>query len=853
VSLFFAVTASLVYKILTTDVYDSIAYELDVKRTESRSRLVETLSQPVRHLTGMGQEPLIQAAFNRTTLNEKRALINQSLQTLAYRNRNYFQVRWVLPSGREVIKIITDTQGVHELGAQALQNKSERPYHRAIMALSAYQNYVSQPDLNIENGRLQRPLTPTIRYALRLPTIKGFDHGYLIFNLYFNTDDAALVSGANDVSLYLADDQGNWLLHPDKHKERGHIVGSPYTVASSEPQLWPLMKTTASPKLTTATTPSGYWSWAPIAPELSGNQRRVNFTPIYLLTHVSAADLSRKLNSARLKAVALLLPVLVILLLGCWRFYVLSRNASQLRQSELKRSADLQRRNDFINAVTESIPSMLVYWTAERRCSYCNSSFKNFFNIPEGQSEFYLSSFMPEDDCQLWSAHLQQALAGEPVAFTHTTLMRAQTTYLQVHVVPDFDYSAAEGKTAVSGVVAIATDVTELSSAKQQVEKLNQQLHIRTEQAEAAATAKSGFLANMSHEIRTPMNGIIGLIGILKNTALAELQLDYVNKLEQASHALLSILNDILDISKLDSGAVKIINSAFSPEKVVSASVALFELNLSKKGVELHTWIDPQLPAVLSGDSYRLGQVLNNLVGNACKFTHSGQVVITLSREASNEGDSLKFSVKDSGVGIPEEKLEHIFKQFNQADDATDREYGGTGLGLSICEKLVALMGGRLEVSSEVGVGSEFCFSVPLVEAPDSVSDSAPVSIKRALIVDDSQTSNKILQTYFSSWGVHSEATTSVKEALALYRRSQSQEPFDLVLLDWRLGDENGVELLQQLQRLNRSDARGVSKIVMVAAYDRNALMQELKNRDKTRYRYCLNPYCRLVCTISSA
>lgn len=153
-SLFFAVTAFLVYKIFTADVYDSIVYELDVKRTESRSRLIETLSQPTRQLAGMGQEPLIQSALDSKTLSEKRALINQSLQTLAYRNRNYFQVRWVLPSGREVIKIIADTQGVHEQSAQALQNKSARPYHRAIMGLSAYQNYVSQPDLNVENGRL---------------------------------------------------------------------------------------------------------------------------------------------------------------------------------------------------------------------------------------------------------------------------------------------------------------------------------------------------------------------------------------------------------------------------------------------------------------------------------------------------------------------------------------------------------------------------------------------------------------------------------------------------------------------------------------------------------------------------
>ncbi|WP_049721214.1 response regulator [Gilvimarinus polysaccharolyticus] len=848
--LFFAAISFLVYKILANDARDSLVREVEIQQAESRSQLTEVLSLPARHLAGMVQEPLIQSALQQPDLAGKHDLVIQSLYSLAYRNRAYFQVRWVLADGREMAKILVDNQTVRKVDEQDLQNKSERPYHKKIMNLYDYETFVSQPDLNVENGRLQRPLTPTIRYGVRLPTVNDFDHGYLIFNLLFNVKSSLFSSSQSETDVYLANAQGNWLTHPDSSKTWGHILGTKHSIATDEPDLWHGIQDTST-ALSVLETASGYWSWVSVSPQLENapDQARATFNPILLLTHIPAAEVELRFSAARWRTVWFLLPVLLAMFLGCWFYYRLFSSASDLRRREQQRSLALQRRNEFINTVTESLPNMIAYWTLEQHCSYANSSFKQYYDVAEAPlGSVALSDIMPAQEYYQWQGYFERCLVGESVTFNQSSTTALGTTqHLQIHLAPDIEQNEAQSLgPKVVGVVAIATDLTEVMRAKDQVETLNKALRVRTRQAEAAAEAKSTFLANMSHEIRTPMNGIIGLVDILKGTELGSEQHEYVDKLGDASRALLAILNDILDISKLDSGNVKIINTPFQVEQLISAVVGLFDVGLAKKGVQLHTWIDPTLPLTLQGDPYRLAQVLNNLVGNASKFTHDGQIIITVSREQDgNANEQLRFSIKDTGVGIEAEQAGHIFKQFSQADEATDREYGGTGLGLTICEKLVALMGGAIAVTSKLGHGSEFYFSVPLQLAKEQDQEFVPVGINRVLLVDDSHTSSEILKAYLDAWGVQADAVTSVADALTHYQRALNEQPYDLVLLDWRLGDDDGVDLLHMLESIDNSQEssadtpaprKKMGEIIMVTAYDKNALVRKLKQqgRDET-------------------
>ena len=847
--LLFAAISILVCKILATDARDSLAREIEIQQAESRSQLIELLSLPARHLAGMAQEPLIQSALQAPDLASKHDLVVQSLYSLAYRNRAYFQVRWVLADGREMAKILVDARGVREVDPAALQNKSQRPYHQKIIALDDYQTFVSQPDLNVENGRLQRPLTPTIRYAVRLPTVNGLDHGYLIFNLLFNVKPASFSSSQGEADVYLADAQGNWLTHPEPGKTWGHILGSGHSVGSDEPSLWQSIQTTASAR-SVLESESGYWSWVRVAPELDrdSEQTQASFIPILLLTHIPSVEVEQRLSSARWRAVWFLLPVLLAMLLGCGLYYRLFSHASDLRRREHQRTLDLQRRNEFINTVTEALPNMIAYWTSEQYCHYANSSFKKYYGVAAAPlGGVALADIMPAENYYVWQVYFERCLAGEQVTFNQSLNEGSERRHLQIHLAPDIEGDRLqEFGPKVMGVVSIATDVTEVVGAKDQVESLNKALQIRSRQAEAAAEAKNAFLANMSHEIRTPMSGIVGLIDLLKDTDLAPEQDDYVNKLSQASRALLATLNDILDFSKLDSGNVKIINTPYQPEQLISSVVGLFEVGFTKKGVELHTWIDPTLPVTLMGDPYRLAQVLNNLVGNASKFTHSGQVLITATREQGLDAqEQVRFSVKDTGVGIAPEKASHIFKQFSQADDVTDRAYGGAGLGLTICEKLVNLMGGKIDVTSEPGFGSEFYFCLPLQPAGAQEQPIVPAGINKVLLVDDSQASNDILKAYLDAWGVQADAVTSAAEARTRYEQALEGQPYDLVLLDWKMGPDDGVDLLDQLASIDEATKRGpatkrlsskVGEIIMVTAYDKATLLGKLKQegRDAT-------------------
>jgi two-component system sensor histidine kinase/response regulator len=410
--------------------------------------------------------------------------------------------------------------------------------------------------------------------------------------------------------------------------------------------------------------------------------------------------------------------------------------------------------------------------------------------------EELLSLTIKDIDLNLSEEHekkWKQMVPGVPITIQGVHRRKNGTTFPVEVRYSTYD---SNGRKLILGIIRDITD------RKQTEEKLKEAIQA----AEDANISKSEFLANMSHEIRTPMNGIIGMSGLLLDTLLNTEQKEYLNTIRKSADALLSIINDILDFSKIEAGKMELEILDFNLRSAIDETVDLPAINAHQKGLEFAYHIHHDIPSLLKGDPGRLRQILINLANNAVKFTEKGEVIISASLEKETQTHvTIRFSVKDTGIGISAEDLNRLFKSFYQVDASTTRKYGGSGLGLSISKQLAEMMGGTISAESEPGKGSTFWFTAvferqPLAEEKD-YHIPQDIKDKRILVVDDSNTNLQIMGGYLEAWGFNFDLAQNAEMALKLLKAvSKVGFPYDLVITDMQMPGIDGTELGRRIK-----------------------------------------------------
>jgi PAS domain S-box-containing protein len=473
----------------------------------------------------------------------------------------------------------------------------------------------------------------------------------------------------------------------------------------------------------------------------------------------------------------------------------------------MQAAAELLESQRRLQAILDHTEAVIFAKDLEGRYLLVNRRAESLFGAMRGEMRNRTDfDVFPAAVAEALAKNDRAVLASGPMQFEETVpAADGPRTYLSTK----FPLLDADG--IAVAVCGISTDITDRKRAEGDLKRAK-------DAAESATLAKTEFLANMSHEIRTPLNAVIGMTALLLDTRLDPEQQECAETIRRSGEALLGVISDILDFSRIESGKLFIEESVFSLAQVVEESLDIAAPQAAAKGLDLCYHVEPDVPSDLFGDAGRIRQVLLNLLSNAVKFTERGEVSVWVrSRPLDGGRHELQFVVKDTGIGIAPDRRERLFRSFSQVDPSTTRRYGGSGLGLAISKALCELMGGRIGVDSEPGRGSEFHFTVAARVAPEREPESAETFVgrlvkKRVLVVDDGASSRQILETLTKGWGMSPRAVASGDEALSQLEEGPA---FDVAIVDAKLADVDGVELVR---RIAKSDTRRPIPCVLVTS-----------------------------------